>query len=91
FHNGPYANIIVRDNKVASSSPNGIHLNRVENFEVTGNRVRHADGQQGKYPRIWIDHCWGDMVLADNEAEHFALQRGLGGPRNREPDYSVRY
>ncbi len=91
FHGGPYANIVVRDNKVATTSPNGIHLNQVENFEVTGNIVRNADGQRGKIPRIWIDHCWGDMVLADNEAESFNLQRGLAGPRNREPDYSVRF
>lgn len=91
FHGGPYANIIVRDNKVATTSPNGIHLNQVENFEVTGNRVRNADGQRGRIPRIWIDHCWGNMVLADNEAENFTLQRGLGGPRNREPDYSLRF
>ena len=91
FHGGPYANIIVRDNRVATTSPNGIHLNQVENFEVTGNLVRNADGQRGKLPRIWIDHCWGNMVLADNEAENFTLQRGLGGPKNREPDYSIRF
>lgn len=91
FHGGPYSNIIVRDNKVATTSPNGIHLNQVENFEVTGNIVRNADGKRGKLPRIWIDYCWGKMVLADNEAENFTLQRGLGGPRNREPDYSVRF
>jgi hypothetical protein len=91
FHGGPYANVIVRDNKVATTSPNGIHLNQVNNFEVTGNRVRNADGQRGRIPRIWIDHCSGNMLLADNEAENYTLQRGLGGPRNREPDYSVRF
>lgn len=91
FHDGPYANIVVRDNKVASTSYNGIHLNQVENFTVTGNRVRNADGQRGKLPRIWIDNCWGNMVLSDNEAENFTLQRGLGGPKNREPDYSIRF
>lgn len=91
LHNGPYANVVVRGNKVASTSHNGIHLNQVENFEVTGNRVRNADGQRGKIPRIWIDNCWGEMALADNEAETFTLQPGLGGPGNREPDYSLRY
>jgi hypothetical protein len=91
FHNGPYANIVVRDNKVATTSPNGIHLNAVTDFEVTGNIVRNADGQRGRHPWIRIGNCSGNMVLADNGAEAFNLQRGLGGPGNREPDYSVRF
>lgn len=91
FHNGPYSNVVIRDNRVATTSPNGIRLNAVKDFEVTGNIVRHADGQRGRHPWIRVGNCSGNMVLADNQAEAFNLQRGLGGPNNREPDYSVRF
>ncbi len=88
FHNGPYANVIVRDNAVSTTSPNGIRLNAVQNVEVTGNRVLNNDGKRGRVPRIVIQNCTGRVVIENNESERFNLQRGLTGRGNRKPDYS---
>lgn len=91
FHNGPYANIVVRDNAVSTTSPNGIHLNAVRNAEVTGNRVRNANGQRGKFPWIRINNCSGQIVVDSNEAEGFKLQKGVASRNGREPNYAVQY
>lgn len=90
LHDGPYANVVIRNNSVACSSPNGIRLNATKNLEVTGNRVRHADGVRGNDPRIRLTNCSGRMVVENNQAEKFILPRGVGR-NNRKPDYSVRY
>lgn len=89
FHNGPYANVVIRDNAVSTRAPNGIHLNAVYNLEVTGNRLRNADGKRGKAPWIRVNGCSGRMVVENNEAEQFKFQRGVIGRFNRAPDYSI--
>lgn len=91
LHNGPYANVVVRDNSVATSTWNGIRLNAVRDLEVTGNRVRNVDGKRGEAPWIWVQNGTGSVVVTDNQAESFNLQRGAIRRRNREPDYSVSY
>lgn len=91
LHDGPYENVVVRDNSVSCSSPNGIRLNRITNLDVTGNRVRHADGKRGNAPRIIVLNCSGRIVVEDNQAEKFALQKNVAGMRNAEPDYSQPY
>lgn len=91
LHNGPYANVVVRDNSIASSTANGIRMHAVRDLEVTGNRVRNVDGKRGNHPWIWVKRCSGKIVVTDNEAEKFNLQPEATQSRNREPDYSVRY
>lgn len=91
FHNGPYSNIVIRDNAVSATSPNGIHVNGTRNAEVTGNRLRNADGQRGKFPWIRINNCSGDIVVENNAAESFKLQRGVVSVRGRLPDYRETY
>jgi hypothetical protein len=88
FHNGPYANVVIRDNAVATRAPNGMHLNSVKNLEVIGNRVRYADGPKLKWPWIRVHACSGRIVIEDNQAEQFKLQPGIVGRANRRPDYS---
>ncbi len=89
FHNGPYANVVIRDNAVATRAPNGMHLNAVRNLEVVGNRVRHADRPTAKVPWIRVHQCSGRIVIEDNQAEQFKLQPGVVGRANRRPDYSA--
>jgi hypothetical protein len=91
LHDGPYENVVVRDNSVSCTSSNGIRLNRVTNVEITGNRVRNADGKRGNLPRIVVSNCSGSIVVEDNQAEKFALQKNVAGRRNAEPNYSVQY
>ncbi len=91
LHNGPYENVVVRDNSVACTSPNGIRMHRVTNLDLTGNRVRHADGIRGNTPRIVVVNCKGRIVVEDNQAEKFALQNNVAGSRNAEPNYSQPY
>jgi hypothetical protein len=86
LHNGPYRDVVIRDNRIAISSYNGIHVNAATNVEVTGNIVRHVDGQRGNRPRIWLSNCDGKVVLADNQAEKFMPPIGQN---NREPDYAT--
>lgn len=88
FHNGPYANVVIRENAISTTSANAIHMNAVQNVEVTGNRALNADGKRGSVPRIVIQNCTGRVVVDNNEAEKFKLQRGLVGQGNRSPDYS---
>mgnify|MGYP005845422881 CR=1 FL=1 len=75
FHNGPYANVVIRDNAVATRAPNGMHLNAVRNLEVIGNRVRHADRPTAKGPWIRVHQCSGRIVVEDNQAEQ--INQGL--------------
>ncbi len=89
FHGGPYANVVIRDNAVATRAPNGMNLHAVKNLEVIGNRVRHADGPTAKVPWIRVHQCTGRIVIEDNEAEQFKLQPGVVGRANRRPNYSV--
>lgn len=91
LHNGPYQNVVVRDNSVSCTSWNGIRMNSVTNLEVTGNRVRHADGKRGNAPRIVVSNCSGQVVVENNEAEKFALQKNVVGKRNIEPNYTIQY
>lgn len=91
FHNGPYANIVLRDNSVSTRAPNGMNLHAIHNLEVTGNRLRNADRQHGKAPWIKVNRCSGMIVVANNQAEEFKLQRGVVGRGNTPPDYSVAY
>lgn len=84
LHNGPYRDVVIRDNRIACSSYHGIRVNRTENLEITGNRVRHIDGLRGKFPRIQISNCTGNVVVANNEAELFIPDLGR---TNREPNY----
>ncbi len=91
LHNGPYANVVVRDNSVSTSAPNGIRLHAVRNLTVTGNRVRNVDGKRGNHPWIHLINCTGEVVVENNQAEMFKLPRGVRGRANIEPDYSVRY
>lgn len=88
MHNGPYHDVVIRDNRIASSSHNGIHLNKGVNIEVTGNIVRHVDGLRGNHPRIWLSGSSGRVVVSDNQAEKFVPQIG---ENNREPDYSKKF
>lgn len=88
MHNGPYQDIVIRDNRIASSSTNGIHVNNATNIEVTGNIARNADGKRGNRPRIWLSNCKGRVLSADNQAEKFVPAVGQG---NREPDYSIKF
>lgn len=88
LHNGPYQDVVIRGNRIASSSANGIRVNRTVNVEVTGNIARHVDGVRGNRPRIWLSNCSGRIVSANNQAEKFVPP---GGPGNREPDYSVKF
>lgn len=91
FHGGPYANIVVRDNALATSAYNGININDARNFEVTGNRIRHADRKSGNFPWIRVNNSSGTMIVDNNEAEQFKLQRGVTARGNREPDYRVKF
>ncbi len=86
LHDGPYENIVIRDNSVAVSSPNGIRIHGARNIEVTGNRIRHPDGPHGKFPQLRILNCGGTMIVEDNQAEKFGIPKGIGR-RNRKPDY----
>ncbi len=90
LHDGPYTNVVIRDNSVACSSPNGIRVNRTRDLELTGNRVRHADGKRGNDPKIRLSNCSGRIVVEGNQAEKFVVPTGLGR-NNREPDYSVAF
>ncbi|MGL4281096.1 MAG: hypothetical protein ACRCS0_12060, partial [Albidovulum sp.] len=91
LHNGPYMNVVIRDNSVEASSPNGIHLNAVKNVEVTGNRVRNSNGPHRKHPWIRMSNCTGDVVVENNEAESFNLQQGLVERLGRKPNYGMKY
>ncbi|MGB3315880.1 MAG: hypothetical protein WBB85_15855 [Albidovulum sp.] len=91
LHDGPYENVVVRDNSVSCSSPNGIRLTRVINLDVTGNRVRHADGKRGNAPRLIVANCSGRIVVEDNQAEKFVLPKTVAGRRNAEPNYTQPY
>lgn len=91
FHDGPYANVVVRDNAVSTTAPNGMHLNAVQNAEVIGNRLRNADGQRGKFPWIRINNCSGRIVVQNNAAESFKLQKGVVSVMGRKPDYKETY
>lgn len=91
LHDGPYANVVIRDNSVACSSPNGIRVNAVTNVEIVGNRVRHIDRKPGKDPKIRVTNCSGTIVVTDNQAEKFILPRTAIAARNRRPDYRVEY
>jgi hypothetical protein len=91
FHNGPYANIVIRDNSVETTSPNGMNLNAIENVTVTGNRVRNANGRDPKLPWIRMQNCSGEIVVENNEAESFKLQHGVVSRLGRKPDYRVKY
>lgn len=91
LHNGPYANVVVRDNMVETSAANGIRLNAVRDVEVAGNRVRNANGPNGRHPWISLENCSGRMLVENNEAEQFRLNRGVEQRGNRKPDYTVRY
>lgn len=90
LHDGPYANVVIRGNTIAGSSHNGIRVHDVRNIEITGNRIRHADGKRGDLPALRVLNCSGTIVVEDNQAEKFVIPRGAGR-RNREPDYSVPY
>ena len=91
LHNGPYANVVVRDNVVETSTANGIRLNAVKDLEVVGNRVRNANGPNKRHPWIWLGNCSGRMVVENNEAEQFRLNPGVKQRGNRKPDYTARY
>lgn len=91
LHDGPYANVVVRGNVIACSTWNGIRLNGVRDLEVTGNRVLHIDGKRGNQPWIRVGNCSGRIVVHDNEAEKFDLQRGVIQSRNQEPNYSMKF
>ena len=91
LHNGPYANVVVRDNVVETSTANGIRLNAVKDVEVVGNRVRNANGPNKRHPWIWLGNCSGRMVVENNEAEQFRLNPGVKQRGNRKPDYTARY
>lgn len=91
FHNGPYSNIVIRDNAVSTTAPNGIHVNGTRNAEVIGNRLRNADGQRGKFPWVRINNCSGSIVVEGNAAESFKLQKGVVSVRGRKPDYREPY
>lgn len=89
FHGGPYANLVIRDNGVSTTAFNGMNLHKVENFEVVGNRILNADGiRTGNAPWIRVQRCTGRLVLENNEAEQFKLQREVIQKNNRAPDYS---
>jgi Right handed beta helix region len=85
LHDGPYSDVVIRDNKVACSSQHGIRVNATTNVEVTGNLVRHIDGVRGAFPRISLTNCRGRIVMTNNEAERFVP--AMGG-NNREPNYA---
>lgn len=91
FHNGPYANIVIRDNSIETTSWHGMNLNAIENLTVTGNRVRNADGRDPQRPWIRVGDCSGKIVVEDNEAESFKIQHGVVSLRGRKPDYRVKY
>ncbi len=91
LHNGPYSNVVVRDNVVETSAANGIRLHAVRDVEVVGNRVRNANGPNGRHPWIKLDQCSGRMVVENNEAEQFQLNRSVVQRGNRKPDYTARY
>ena len=84
LHNGPYGDVVIRDNRVACSSYTGIRAHAVTNVEITGNRVRHVDGIRGNFPRISVTNCSGRINFQNNEAEKFV---GNPGTNNREPNY----
>ncbi|MGB3177551.1 MAG: hypothetical protein WBH14_08200 [Albidovulum sp.] len=91
LHNGPYAHVVIRDNSVSCTSPNGIRVNGSTDVEVTGNRVRHADGLRGtRIPGIRLTNCSGNILVQSNEAEKFGIPTGIQS-RNILPDYSVKY
>ncbi len=85
MHDGPYSDVVIRDNRVACSSYHGIRVNATMNVEITGNRVRHVDGIKGQFPRISVSNCSGRIIVENNEAEKFLTP---GGANNRKPNYS---
>lgn len=91
FHGGPYANIVIRDNAVATSAWNGININSATNVTVVGNRIRHADGPTASAPWIRIQNSSGEIIVENNEAELFKLQKGVVSRGNRKPDYRARF
>jgi hypothetical protein len=91
FHNGPYANIVIRDNAVETTSPNGMNLNNINNLTVTGNRIRNANGRHHNLPWIRMGNCSGDIVVERNQAESFKLQPGVVSRLGQKPDYRSKY
>jgi len=86
FYDGPYSDVVIRDNKVAISSPNGIRINATTNITVTGNRVRHIDHARTDYPRIMLTGCSGLIDVSNNRAEKFVPPNV--GTNNGKPNYS---
>ncbi len=88
LHNGPYFDVVIRDNRIESTSFEGIHLHDVTNLELVGNIVRSADRQPGVKPRINLQSIKGTVVFQDNQAEKIVGMQGTG---NREPDYMLKF
>lgn len=91
FHNGPYANIVIRDNFVETTSPNGMNLHAIKNVTVTGNRLRNANGPNRVHPWIRMGDCSGEIVVEGNQAESFKLQPGVVSRLGRKPEYRSKY
>jgi len=91
FHNGPYANIVIRDNFVETTSPNGMNLNKIDNVTVTGNRLRNANGRDRKFPWIRMGNCTGQIIVENNQAESFKLQPGVVSRFGQKPEYRSKY
>jgi hypothetical protein len=85
MHDGPYSDVVIRDNRISSSSYNGIRVHGTTNVELVGNQVRHADGLRGQFPRIRLDGCSGRIIVQNNKAEKFVPPADAS---NGKPDYS---
>jgi len=88
LHNGPYADVVIRDNRIASSSFTGIRAHAVTNLELTGNQVRNADGPGKNFPFIRVEACSGRVVVQNNSAEKFVPPADAS---NGRPNYSQKW
>lgn len=88
MYDGPYSDIVIRGNRVAISSPNGIRINAASNLIIRGNHVRHVDRIRGDFPRIMLSNCSGMVDMSNNQAEKFVPATGAN---NTEPDYNEVY
>lgn len=90
--NGPYANAVIRNNQVTTTSANGIAANATADLTIDGNRLQSADGLAGdaRWPWVRVMNPSGALIVTNNEAAQFtgiaSAQQSSG---NIKPDYAA--
>lgn len=78
--NGPYVDMVIRNNVIAVTAPHGIALYGGRNGKIINNTVVNIDGKAGKAPWIMLKSSKGAPSQNNLVANNAAMKLQLGPP-----------